>query len=309
MADTNSPLFIRPDLSAIAIKYRQDNMVADEVMPRIKVEKQEFIHLADRMAEWITPPDTMVGRTGAPNMLSNSFEDPTQLATVNQGLDEPVPNQDQLNGPNESALGRATQRVVSLLELRREIRVAGMCATGANFTYTTTLSGTSQWSDYVNSDPVGTILPQLDIPFMRPNILVMSREVWTKLRAHPKILMAIFGAVKTGGLANREQVAGLFEVDKLVIGSGFYNSAAKGQTLAKTRIWGKHLVGFYQHALGGPDGGNTWAYTAQFGDRVAATYPDPKVGLFGGEWVRAGESVKEVIAAPEFAFQFLNAVA
>lgn len=309
MANANSPFYINPALTAVAIKFRQAGFVADEVMPRVTVDKQEFVHLKDRLADWITPPDDLVGRTGQPNALASSAEDPTQLATANRGLDEAVPNQDQRNGPSESALARATQRIMSLVELRREIRVASLFATPANFSFTTTLSGTSQWSDFTNSDPVSVLMTELDKPFMRPNVLVMGQDVWTKLRQHPAVVEAIIGTGAVRGVVAREQVAALLEIDRIIVGSGWWNSAAKGQNPVQARVWGKHCVGIYQSALGGPDGGNTWGYTAQFGERVAGTYADPKIGLFGGQWVRAGESVREVVAAPEFGFQFLNAVA
>ncbi len=315
MATANSPLYISPALSAIAIKYRQAGFVADDVMPRVSVDRQEFVHLKDRLADWITPPETLVGRTSKVNELASSAQDPTSLATANYGLDEPVPNQDSSNGPSESALARGTMRVMSLLELRREIRVASIFATAANFNTSTTLSGTSQWSDYSNSDPLSVLLTELEKPFMRPNVLVMGRDVWIKLRAHPKIVAAVLGQAGTGsaltaaGVVSLQAVADLLEVDRIIVGGNWYNSAAKGQTPVQARVWGKICCGIYLSSLGGPDGGNTWGYTAQFGDRIAGTTePDRNIGLWGGTYVRAGESVKEVVSAPEFGFQFLAAV-
>lgn len=311
MPTNSSGLYIYPVLTAIAIKYRGDDRIADDVMPRTAVGKQEFIHLSDRIGDWITPPDTMVGRTGKVTELATSLQDPTTLATVNQGLDEAVANQDEMNGPNESALGRATQRVTELVELRREMRVAGIVETSGNYANTSTLSGTSQWSDFANSDPIAAIKDALDIPWKRPNRAVMGRAVWTKLSQHPKLVQAVHGiGGATAGIVSKMQFAELFELEQLHVGSGWVNSAAKGQTPVKVRIWGKHLALLYMNpTLGGPDGGTTWGYTAQFGTRVAATMQDPKIGLWGGVWVRAGESVKEVVAAPEFGFRFVNAVA
>lgn len=309
MADANSPLYISPALSAIAIKFRQSGLVADDILPRVSVDKQEFVHLSDRMADWITPPDTLVGRTGAPNQLANSLQDPTQLATANQGLDEPVPNQDAMNGPTESALGRATQRVMGLVELRREIRVAGVVTNAGNYAYTATLSGTSQWSDKVNSNPLNDLLVKLDQPFMRPNTLIMGRDVWTQLSQHPKMIEAAFWAGAQAGKVTLQQVADLLEVSRIIVGDGWYNTAAKGQAVTKTRIWGKFCAGVHLGPNGGPDSGNTWGYTAQFGSRVAGTIQDPNIGLYGGVKVRAGESVREVVASPEFGFMLSTVVA
>jgi hypothetical protein len=301
-------LVIVPKLSAVAIKYRQKGLIADQVLPRTKVDSQEFISLADRMAEWISPPDTTVGRTSNVNKLANSAQDPTYLATVNQGLDEPVPNQDEMNGPSESALARAVARVMGFVELRREIRAAAITTTAGNYAYTATLSGTSQWSDKVNSNPLNDLLTNLDKPFMRPNKVVMGRDVWTQLSQHPKMIEAAFWAGAQAGKITRQQLADLLEVEEIIVGDGWQNTAVKGQTPVKTRIWGKFLAGFYQGDFDN-DSGNAWGYTAQFGDRIAGTIVDPNIGLFGGVNVRAGESVKEVVAAPEFGFLLSSVIA
>lgn len=304
-----SPLVIVPSLSAVAIKYRQKTFIADQVLPRVKVDTQEFIYAKDRMEDWITPVETFVGRTGLVNELANSQQDPTYLATRDQGLDERVPNRDAKNSPAESALMRATQRVMSLVELRREQRAAAIATTVGNYAFTATLAGTAQWSDKVNSDPLNVILDYLDKPFMRPNKLIMGRSVWTALSQHPRMIEAAFWAGAQSGKVTKQQVAELLEVEELIVGDGWFNSAAKGQALVQTRLWGKFLAGVYQSEVDqiDPEGGNSWGFTAQFGERVAGTIVDPDVGMYGGVRVRAGESVREVVPAPEFGF-LLSAV-
>ena len=303
----NSPLVIIPALSAVAIKFRQTGMIADLVMPRVVVEKQEFIDLSDRMHEWITPPETPVGRVGVPNQLSNSVQDPTYLATVNQGLDEPVPNQDATNSASESALMRATQRVMGFVELRREVRVASVVSVSANYAYVSALSGTSMWSDYANSNPLNDLLTFLDKPFMRPNKLVMGRNVWTTLSQHPK-LIAVAGANATQRRITRQELADLLEIDEIIVGDGWINTAPKGKPPVKTRIWGNVCAGIYNGSASQADNG-MWGYTAQFGSRIAGTIPDPNIGMYGGVKVRAGESVREVVTAKEFGFLLTNVVA
>ena len=222
----------------------------------------------------------------------------------NQGLDEPVPNQDQMNGPSESALMRATQRVMGFVELRREQRAAAMVSDPANYAYTATLSGTSQWSDYTNSDPLNDLLTYLDMPFVRPNKLVIGRAVWTILSQHPKLTSSF--AINSK-IISKDQLAGLLEIDEIIVGDGWINTNAKGQTVSKTRIWGKFCAGIYQGNIAN-DSAGTWGYTAQFGNRIAGTIQDPDIGLFGGVKVRAGESVREVVTAKEFGFLLNNVV-
>lgn len=303
-----SPLVIVPALSAVAIKFRQKNLIADLVMPRSPVEKQEFIDLSDRMGEWLTPPETGVGRTDAPGKLSTSVQDPTYLATLNNGLDEPVPNQDEKNGPSESALARATQRVMGFVELRRELRVANIVGTTGNFGYSKNYTvAAEKWND-PDSDPLSDLLAHLDMPFMRPNKLVMGRVVWTALSKHPKLVHIAFGPAITNGRITKQQLADLLEIEDIIVGDGWINTAKKGQAVTKTRIWGKVCAGIYQGDINLESNG-TWGYTAQFGSRVAGTLIDGDIGLYGGVKVRAGESVREVVTAPEFGFVFTNVVA
>lgn len=64
--------------------------------------------------------------------------------------------------------------------------------TTSTITNNTTLSGTSQWSDYANSDPVTAIDNAKETvrkaSGKRPNSIFMSRPVFNKLRRHPKVI-------------------------------------------------------------------------------------------------------------------------
>ena len=75
------------------------------------------------------------------------------------------------------------------------------------------------------------------------------------------------------------------------------------------RVWGKHCALLFVS----PDMANadqpTFGWTAQFGDRIAGAIPAPTKGLRGGQTIRVGESVKEVISAPDAAYYFQNVVA
>ena len=57
------------------------------------------------------------------------------------------------------------------------------------------------------------------------------------------------------------------------------------------------------------NGGITFGFTAQWGTRIAGAVPDNRIGLRGGQRVRVGESVKELIIAPDLGYFIQNAVA
>jgi hypothetical protein len=55
--------------------------------------------------------------------------------------------------------------------------------------------------------------------------------------------------------------------------------------------------------------GCSFGYTAQFGPVLAGTILDPDMGMRGGERVRSGESVKELITANDLGYFVQNAIA
>ncbi len=56
-------------------------------------------------------------------------------------------------------------------------------------------------------------------------------------------------------------------------------------------------------------GGITFGLTAEEGTRRAGSIPDPHIGLDGGEIVKVGERVKELIIAPMAGYLIADAVA
>lgn len=52
----------------------------------------------------------------------------------------------------------------------------------------------------------------------------------------------------------------------------------------------------------------TFGFTAQSGSRVANSIADPDIGMRGGQRVRVGESVRELIVAGDCGYFFQNAV-
>ena len=308
-----APFPFNPALTAIATGYKNADMalIADDVLPYTPVGGKEFWYWQYALADGFTVPDTKVGRKSAPNQVEFSATRATGTCD-DYGLDDPVP-QDDIDSapPGIDPLGQATMGVTNLLLLDREVRVAGMVFNANNYAAANkaTLSGTSQWSDFTNSDPVQAVLAALDACVMRPNIGVFGRATWTKLSTHPKICKAIFGNNTDAGIVNRRQFADLFELADVFVGQGWVNTAKKGQAASLARVWGKHASFIYRDKLAGPQSGTTFGFTARFGGRVAGSIEDRNIGLKGGQRVRVGEQVKEVICANDLGYHFTNAVA
>lgn len=320
MSTNSAPFTLIPRLTQIAMAVKPQGMIADLVCPRIPVPGEKFNYTKLTTEEAFTIPDVRVGRTGAPNTVEFGGVDTTD-STEDYGLDDPVPNKDIKNatGTNYDPLAAAAERTALLVQLAREQRVANLYF-GLN-TYAaslrTTLSGTGQWSDFANSDPTGAILTMFDSMLVRPNVGVVGRAVWTKLRQHPKVVAAVLnnanglGGASAAGVIARKAVADLLELDDIYVGESFYNSSKKGQAAAYNRLWGKHAA-FMRIDKAVRDtraGLPTFAFTAQWGDAVGGTIADSNIGLDGGQRVRVGEHIKELVCFQEVGCFFQNAVA
>lgn len=302
---------IQPELTAIAVAYMNRRLIADQVAPRVPVAKEEFKYLKHTLADGFTVPDTKVGRRGQPNEVSFSATEVTD-STEDHGLDDPVPNSDINNAPeNYDPLGNSVEQTTNLILLAREVRVSNLVFNAANYAAANkqTLSGTSQFSDYTNSDPLGVIHTALDSMVMRANVMTIGRQAFSKLAMHPDIVKAVQGNSGDKGVATRQAIADLFELEEVLVGEAFVNSAKKGQAVSLARTWGKHISLMYRDTLANTRRGMTFAMTAEFGSRIAGAEYDKNIGLRGGQRVRVGESVKELLTANDLGYFIENAVA
>ncbi len=320
MAYQNFPFPIQQELTAIALAYSNRSYIADLVLPRVPVGSREFKWLQFNRDEMFTVPETMVGRKGVPNEVQFGA---TEVAgfVKDYGLDDLVPNEDLSAAPaGYDPLGRAVEGTSELIALDREKRVADLVFNTATYPAANraTLSGTSQWSDYTNSDPYSAIMAARDGMLMPFNTGVIGRLAWSKLRVHPKITAALAPSATgntgtsnaQGAPATLQAVADLLELDQILVGESWINTAKPGQTASLSRVWGKHMALLHINPIASIRGNAiSFGYTAEYGNRVSGSIPEPKVGLRGAQRVRVGESVNEIVAASDVGYYFQNIVA
>ncbi len=308
-----APFPIDPVLTGIVVSYRNAAMVADAVLPRVGplLPRREFKWSKFAFGQQVTIPDTRVGRKSTPTEVEfEASEEPG--VTIDYALDDFVPVDDVNNAPaGYNPMAVAAQTLADIIALDREKRVADLVFSAATYGASNkeTLAGTSQWSD-PDSTPIADIQDARDGMLQDPNVLLLGRATWAALRRHPKIVSAVSVSGTASGVATRQAVADLLEVEEVVVGSAWVNTARPGQAPSVTRLWGKHAALISRNplarAIGGPA---TFGWTAEYGGRVAGQIPDPKRGMRGGTTVRVGESVREVIAAADLGYLFRDAVA
>lgn len=306
-----APFPIDPALTQIAIAYRNPLYIADQVFPRTNVAKQQFLYRLYNKSERYTIPDTKVGRKSTPNEVEFGYTEPTGSAE-DYALDDVIPIADIQNaGMGVNLQGNAVEALQDLIDLDRELRVATAAFATANYLTANkvTLSGTDQWSDHANSDPIDDIETALDTPLIRPNIGVFGLATWRQLSTHPDIVTGVHGVTAAAGKVTEMQVADLFGLDQVIVGRAKYNSAAKGLTEVYGNVWGKHAAFHHRNLAATTQRGVTFALTAQWGNRFAGQMNEPKTGARGSIRVRTGESVDELIVASDAGYLIIDAVA
>ena len=312
---TFAPFPVTPELTAVSLAYRNAKLIADEVLPRVPVGLQAFKYMSYPKGTFFSVPETKVGRKGQPNTVEFTGSE-VDSSTQDHALDDEVPNADIENARNQPGmpdpLMRAAEVTTELLALAREKRAADLVFAAANYAAgnKVQLAGNDQWSStHADSTPIIDITTALDACIVRPNVMVIGRAAFTKLAMHASIVKAYNGTAGDAGIVPRMFLAQLFELDEVLIGEGWINTAAKGQAPTLTRVWGKHCALINRNKLADTQRGTTFGFTAQWGARISGSEYDGKIGMRGGQRVRVGESVKELIVANDLGYFIEDAVA
>lgn len=301
----------KPDarLTGIAIAVSNALMIADSVLPRVPVGTNPFKYLEYPVGQAFTLPGTLVGRRGKLNEVEFDAEE-KESSAKDYGLASSIPQSDIDTAPEgHDPLGHATEMLTNLVILDREVRAASLVFNAATYgaNNKTELVAGDKWSTSTG-DSVTQLLDALDVPIMRPNVLVLGQTAWTSLRRNKFMVQAVGKSNAESGVVSREQVADILEIEEVLVGQGWVNSAKPGQPPTNVRVWDQHAALIHRNRLADTRAGVTFGLTAQHGSRVSGTQEDGSIGLRGGQHVRSGESVRELIVAPDVGYFFENVV-
>lgn len=302
---------IDPVMTAIAIAYRNKRLIADEIFPYVPVGKSLFKYLKFDLEQGFTLPNTFVGRKSTPNKVEFSGSE-VESSCADYFLDDVIPQSDIDDAPEGvNLINNASEGIIDLILLDREVRAAGLTFDANQYATENkaALSGSDRFDDYVASSPLETIRDALSSMLVRGNVMVIGRKAFDKLSTHPQIVKAANTNSGDSGIATRAQIAKLFELDDVVVGEAFLNTAKKGKTMSLSRVWGNHLSLIYRDSLASNSNNRmTFGFTARQGTRIAGVIPDKMIGARGSHIVRAGETVKEVITSDRLGYLIQNVV-
>lgn len=305
---TIAPFPTDPVLTGIVIAYRNGKLIADRVMPRVTVGKKEYKYFKYAKGDRFTLPDTRVGRRSKPNTTEFGATEDVGMCVWN-ALDAHIPNAD-IDGapPGHSPVNQHVMTNTELIALGREKRTADMIFNAANYPAAnkTTVAGTDRWF-HADSDPIGQIEAAKDALIMSGNTLVLGRKTWRHLKTNRAVVSAVNRNDGTKGVARLQDVADLLELDEILVGEGWVNTAKPGQAPNLVRVWGNHASLHHINRNANAEGGITFGFTAQYGGPLAGQWPDKNIGAEGGICARSGECVEEKIVASDLGYFFQNA--
>lgn len=233
-------------LTAASKGYIPQGMIADMILPTVNV-KQDSGKLAGYGMSHLRIVNTVYGGRGMAPRFESITRSSDSYYIDDHGLEGMVTPADYRNVEDPyDAEKDETLGLVTVLKLSREKGIADSLGDTAVLTQNTTLSGTSQFNDYVNSDPLGKFktaqVAVYDGCGVAPDTGIMAWKVFNTLSYHPGILEALGFQMNRAGTLSENEVASAMKVQRLLVGQPKYNSAALGQTDVLADVWGKNIV-------------------------------------------------------------------
>lgn len=244
-------LHIDRPLSNVAIVYRPEGMIADLVFPEVEVPNQSDLYWTWDPADAFRKENDLRAAGTEANRITRNLSSES-FYCKNYALKDSLPYEDIANADAAelfvSRQARA-EAVKDRLMTGWEYRMAVKC-TDSSYVGSYSVVA-SAWTDWTNSDPFadiqGIIKSQWDRTGFRPNRAVLSGYAWWNFSNNATVISRLYGETTSakGRIVTIEQAAGLLELEQLLIGGAFYNTAQEGQTMTLSSIWGDNALVYY----------------------------------------------------------------
>lgn len=246
---TGPNLHIDALLSQMAIGYFQDTGIAGLIAPMVNVGKESDVYSVFSRADALRTEDSRRSPDTEANKITRTISSETYFAN-NYALKYAVTIEDRANADpvyQQNLISNAGEYVLDKLALDWEVRLAGIVNNTSNVGSSAGVG--SGWNAYASSDPLGDIETALDnvqdTTGQRPNRVVMGLDAWRSLKRNDAIRNLINGVDNGGGYPTAPQIAALLEVDQLLVGAAFRNTAEEGLNETLSKIWGDNVTAYY----------------------------------------------------------------
>jgi len=252
MGFTGKDVHIDVPLSNVAIAYRPQNLIAEEICPIVTVPKQSDAYYVWSLADALRIEEDKRAPGAEANVITRSVSSGTFFA-YNYALKDRIPYEDIENADAGFVFTERSSRVEMLkdkLYLGWEYRVALQCTSTSNVGSSTATA--SAWTDYTNSNPIGNIRTAIynveGATGYRPNSIIFGRYAWFHFLQNDDVQANLFGTVTGQGspkIVTRQSVATMLELDRVLVGGGIYNTAQEGQSASLSNLWNDQVLVYF----------------------------------------------------------------
>jgi hypothetical protein len=265
-----SVVHVNQALTNVSVAYRNAAFVSERVFPVVPVQKQNDVYFQFSKQHFLALPDTLRPGDEA-NEIEVDLDARGSYRCDGHGIQTAIPDETRAQADPGADLDiEYTQKVTEKILLNQEVNLAAQMTT-SNITNNTTLSGTSKWSDYVNSNPITAIDAAKETVQQSigefPNVLLLPRSVYRTVRNHPQVLDRIkYTRDGARHLPTPEELADLFDVDEVIVPAPLQQANPEGEADSLQYIWGNLALLFYRPVRPGirtPSFGYTFMWVAQ----------------------------------------------
>ncbi len=233
-------------LSQMAIGVADNALIANTIMPVVQVDKQSDMYTVFSRADAFRTEDDKRSPGTEANKITRSISSDTYFAQ-NYALKLPITIEDRENADpvfRQNLWGDGAEYVTNKLMLAWEVRAATLVFSLTNVNSSAGVA--SEWDVAASSDPIGDIQTGMDnvqdLTGQRPNKCVMGIDAWRSLRRNDQILNRLFGSNNGGGFPTRDQVKNLLEIDTLLVGEAYRNTANEEYAEVLAKVWTDNVL-------------------------------------------------------------------
>jgi hypothetical protein len=262
-------------MSQVSVAWPNAGLVGQELFPSVVVRKQTDKYYIFGREAWLPESGDVRAPGSEANEIPGLQVSTDQYYAQEHALQIAVTDEERDNADAPLAPDRdATELVTSRIMLGREVAMMTLATTAANYssTSTVTLSGTQQWNDYVNSDPIFDLRnAKTQIHnriFLDPTVAVIPYLAMVTLEDHPDFLERIKYSERA--IFSPELLQAILGLGKVVVPGVGFNSANAGQPATLGYLWPKSAILAYVPGRPGlriPAYGYEFQWGAQFVDR------------------------------------------
>ena len=300
-----------PLLSNLAKGYRPFGHINEMILPSYPV-KLPTAKIGVYGGENLRIVTTIKAAEGTTPVVTSNITQATAYTLEEHALKAMASDKEKENQEKPFDVRRdKMELVMDLLSVSREYGLANYMNDDANFTNSTTLSGTAQWGGSAD-DPigdiataVGTVADAVNVPDEKVS-LVMSMPVWRIFRTLDEVKDLLGFKYNQTKVLQPQQIAEALGVKQLLLARGRYNSAEDGQTDVFANLWGNHCwAGYFADSPKIKD--VPFGYTPR---RKAALVVDRwRDEDIKGEWIRCTDEYDQYIIEEKALYMIDAAVA